>query len=155
MNFAMIILHIIPYIYMMIYSIFQNISGKGSFLDGCQNLSDEVMGMKNVMQCFILYIKLLLCIYAYIKYKTDQLYFPEVVYQWISPLLSPCYVQASMVSAMIILSIELPNLLFFDHWLLCLRLHVASLDFVRHYYFSMLCEPSGTPLHQRLQNYVA
>lgn len=155
MNFAMIILHVIPYVYMVKRSIFQNISGKGSFLDGCQNLTDEVMGMKNVMQCFILYIKLLLCIYAYSSIRLTSCISLRLCVSESVPLLSPCYVQASMVSAMIILSIELPNSLFFDHWLLCLRLHVASLDFVRHYYFSMLCEPSGIPLHQRLQNYVA
>lgn len=41
----------------------------------------RVRDMKNVMQRFIFYIKLILYIDVYIKYKIDLLHFTEVVRQ--------------------------------------------------------------------------
>ena len=57
--------------------------------------------------------------------------------------------QETMVSARKTPSFELPNLPFFD------QVGYYALGYViirccKPYYFSALCEPSGTPLHQHL-----
>lgn len=80
----------------------------------------RIRDMKTVTQNFIFDVKLILCLYVYVKYKFDQLSFTEVMLQWLSQLLEHLpHVEDSdesydNVSHRIILS-----LLFFDQVGVC------------------------------------